>query len=107
MRRQDDAVMIVRAELCRRLATLQQLFSMHRAGEFSRAVHEMRDLAQAYQFLPVVRLAEALERVPPSPDSSRAIGLFLDRMEDAIACDRLDPRAGEAMLASISIRMAF
>ncbi len=107
MQAKDDAVMIVRAELCRRLAMLQQLSSMRRPEAFSRAVQEMRDLAQAYQFLPVVRLAEALERVPPRPDSSRAIGLFLDRMEDAIACDRLDQRAGEAMLASISIRMAF
>lgn len=107
MRQEEEAVMIVRAELSRRLFALQQLSGTRRPREFSEAVQQMRDIATAYQFLPVVRLAEALERVPLCPESARSIDLFLDRMHDAIACDRRDRRAGEAMLASISVRMAF
>lgn len=98
---------VVRAELCERLAALQRMSHARRPRDFFDAVQQMRSLAAAYQFVPLVRLAEALERVPLGAESSRSVGLYLDRMYDAIACDRQDQRACEAMLASVSIRQAF
>ena len=32
-------------------------------------------------------------------------GLYFDRLRDAIGCDRIDAAAGEAMVASISVRL--
>jgi hypothetical protein len=56
----------------------------------------------------VVRLAEALERAMGEGQKGSACptALYLDRLQDAIGCQRLDDAASEAMIASISVRLA-
>jgi hypothetical protein len=56
----------------------------------------------------VVRLAEALERAMGEEQKGSACpkALYLDRLQDAIGCQRLDDAASEAMIASISVRLA-
>ena len=63
-------------------------------------------LAAAYGLIPVVRLAEALERaVFESMGAHCPRALYLGRLRDAIGCERLDEQASQAMLASISVRL--
>ena len=97
MRPVEDSMMLVRADLCQRLEALR------RQGETG-SVAEIRILAAAYGLTPVVRLADALERAMHRPGAACQRSLYLDRLRDAIGCERVDERTSEAMLASISVR---
>ena len=106
MRADHDAMMVVRADLCERLESLQRL-SRRRSGEdFTQSVQSIRRLAAAYGLTPVVRLAEAMERA--AAESGRGgcpTALYLDRLHDAIGCDSNDDRVSQAMIASVSVRL--
>jgi|GEM_PF-5631599 len=100
----DDGMMLVRAELCDRLATLQNGLGRCTSASMQAQAETIRTLAAAYGLTPVARLAEALGRAardagacPPS--------LYLARLKDAIGCERLDEEATQAMLASVSVRL--
>jgi hypothetical protein len=110
MRNQQDAMMLVRAELCERLASLQSFSAKIGTHDFARSLSAIRTQAAAYGLIPVVRLAEALERAV-ADDSARpgpgcATALYLDRLQDAIGCGRNDDRVSEAMIASVSVRLS-
>ena len=104
----EDAMMLVRSELCDRLQSLRTLSRHASAADFALRVDSMRMLAAAYGLTPVVLLAEALERA--IGNSGRDLrrcptALYLARLQDAIGCDPLDSRASEALLASVSVRL--
>ncbi len=105
MRSEQEAMMVVRAELCDRLRTLQSYTARQPAADFSEAVAGIRRLAGAYGLTPVVRLAEALERAGTGGGEGCPTALYLDRLQDAIGCQRLDDAASEAMIASVSVRL--
>ncbi|HEX8535763.1 MAG TPA: hypothetical protein VF662_16505 [Allosphingosinicella sp.] len=107
MRAGEDGMNVVRAELCDRLRTLQLCSARHSSRNFHESVVGIRRLAAAYGLTPVVRLAEALERAAQDRSAGACpTGLYLDRLQDAIGCERLDEAASEAMIASISVRLA-
>ncbi|HEX9954540.1 MAG TPA: hypothetical protein VGB48_04895 [Allosphingosinicella sp.] len=104
----EDAMMLVRGELCDRLDALRNATQRLSARDFALRVDGMRSLAAAYGLTPVVRLTEALERaVGKSGHDLRCCptALYLTRLQDAIGCDRLDDAASEALLASVSVRL--
>ena len=104
MREGHDAVDIVRAELCERLAALQTLSARLSGPDLTRSVDSIRVLASAYGLTPVARLAEAFERaILESPPRGYA-SLYLDRLYDAIGCERSDDEASQAIIASVAIR---
>jgi hypothetical protein len=106
--RADEGMMVVRAELCERLEALRRFSECHRAEDFAHSVVAIRRLAAAYGLGPVVALSEALERASQRPDSAGTCqsALYLDRLRDAIGCQRVDNEASEAMLASVSVRFS-
>jgi hypothetical protein len=104
MRTDHDAIMLVRADLCERLAVIQTLSKRLSARDFAGNVGSLRRLAAAYGLTPVVRLAEALERAAADGDACPT-ALYLSRLQDAIGCERLDEEASEALLASVSVRL--
>ncbi len=101
-----EAMMVVRAELCDRLESLRRLTRRHSAQDFAESVIGIRRLAAAYGLTPVVRLSEAFERAMMRPDAAGPCqrSLYLDRLHDAVGCERLDDGASEAMIASVSVR---
>jgi hypothetical protein len=104
----EDAMMLVRMELCDRLDTLRGLAQRLSANDFALRVDSMRALAAAYGLTPVVRLTEALERSIGNSDRDLKrcpVALYLTRLQDAIGCERLDDGASEALLASVSVRL--
>ena len=105
MRAEHDAMMVVRAELCERLEALQRLAQHQPAKNFMESVLGIKRLAAAYGLTPVVRLSEAMERALGEQKSSCPPSLYLDRLFDAIGCERLDEQASEAIIASVSIRL--
>lgn len=110
MRPESDAMMVVRSDLCERLESLQAMSRRLSARDFTAGVEGIRMLAAAYGLIPVVRLAEALERAigeSAGHDPRRCpSALYLARLQDAIGCTRLDESASEALLASISVRLS-
>src|SRR4051812_8105877 len=109
MREEADAMMVVRAELCERLAMMQSLSKRASIRDLAVSITAFRSIAAAYGLSPVVRLAEALERAMADEmvrgAQSRSAALYLDRLYDAIGCTRLDEGASEALLASVSVRL--
>ena len=107
MRAEHDAMMLVRADLCERLERLQSLSRPASSRDFAQSVGTIRILAAAYGLTPVVRLAEALERALAEPERAGGCprSLYLDRLRDAIGCERIDDKAAEALLASVSIQL--
>ena len=107
MRSEQEAMMFVRAELCERLRSLQSHSGKQSGRQFTESVAGMRRLAAAYGLTPVVRLAEALERAfQEQPGGTCPTALYVDRLQDAIGCQRLDDAASETMIASISVRLS-
>ena len=100
-----DGMMLVRAELCERLLSLQTTARRLSARDFAESVEGIRRLAAAYGLTPVVRVADALERAVAEDRGGCPRALYLARLQDAIGCERLEESAAEAMLASVSIRL--
>ncbi|MEA3065458.1 MAG: hypothetical protein QOJ27_1910 [Sphingomonadales bacterium] len=105
MRPEADGMMLVRAELCERLLSLQAAARRLSARDFNESVEGIRRLAAAYGLTPVVRVADALERAVAEDRGACPRALYLARLEDAIGCERLEESAAEAMLASVSVRL--
>ena len=106
MRAEHDAMMLVRADLCERLESLQAPSRRRSLDDFTADVDAIRGLAAAYGLTPVVRLAEALEQAMFEQASACPTALYLGRLRDAIGCERLDEQASQTILASISVRLA-
>jgi transcriptional regulator with XRE-family HTH domain len=105
MRPEADGMMLVRAELCERLMSLQAAARRLSGRDFNESVEGIKRLAAAYGLTPVVRVADALERAVAEDRSACPRALYLARLQDAIGCERLEESAAEAMLASVSVRL--
>ena len=105
MRADHDGMMLVRAELCDRLDSLQQAVGRVAVRDLVQRIGAIRTMAAAYGLLPVVCLADALERAIGAQPRCCPAGLYFDRLRDAIGCERLDDAASEALLASVSVRL--
>src|SRR6185436_6195630 len=96
MNMDHDGMMLVRADLCDRLDSLQQAAGKIALKDLVQRIGAIRSMAAAYGLAPVACLAEA--RGCPA-------GIYFDRLRDAVGCRRLDDAASQAMLASVSIRL--
>jgi hypothetical protein len=100
-----DGMMVVRAELCDRLDSLQQAMARANVRDLSQRLAAIRNMASAYGMIPVVCLCDAFDRAVRAQPRGCPAGLYFDRMRDAIGCQAQSEEAGEALLASISIRL--
>jgi hypothetical protein len=106
MRADHDGMLVVRAELCDRLDSLQRLAGKVAVRDLLQRIGAIRTMAAAYGLIPVVCIAEALERAIQAEPRGCPAALYLDRLRDAIGCERIDAAAGEALLASVSVRLS-
>jgi hypothetical protein len=105
MRTDHDGMLLVRADLCDRLDSLQRAAGRIAIRDLKQRLGAIRTLALAYGLLPVACLAEAFERAIAAEPRGCPAGLYFDRLRDAVGCERLDEAASQAMLASVSIRL--
>ena len=105
MRADHDGMMVVRADLCDRLDALQKAMKRLNVRELMQQLGTIRTLALAYGLLPVAAVADALARAIAAEPRGCPAALYLDRLRDAIGCERLDEAAEQAMLASVSVRL--
>jgi|SRR6185436_15098342 len=105
MNMDHDGMMLVRADLCDRLDSLQQAAGKIALKDLVQRIGAIRSMAAAYGLAPVACLAEALERAIVAEPRGCPAGIYFDRLRDAVGCRRLDDAASQAMLASVSIRL--
>ena len=109
MRDAIDGMMVVRAELCDRLDSLQQAMARASVRDFPQRIGAIRTMAAAYGMIPVVCLCEAFDRAVRAQPRTCPAGLYFERLRDAIGCaaqsEAAREEASEALLASISIRL--
>ena len=72
MRADHDGMMLVRAELCDRLDSLQKAAGRMAVRDFVQGIGAIRTMAAAYGLIPVVCLADALERADRAPSRAAA-----------------------------------
>jgi hypothetical protein len=89
MQADHDRTLLVRAELCERLAVLRGYCERRGPRDFARTVAGIRQLAAAYGLTPVVHLADALERAARGEQQRRARDRALSRPPPGR--DRLHP----------------
>ena len=100
-----DGMMVVRADLCDRLDRLQAAAERMTVRDLMQGIATIRTLAGAYGLVPVVMLANAFERAIQAQPRGCPAGLYFDRLRDAVGCTRVDDATGEALLASVSVRL--
>src|SRR5688572_3161931 len=101
---EQDGLLVVRADLCDRLDRLQQAAERMTVRDLVQGIAAIRTLAAAYGLAPVVALADAFHRAVQLQHRGCPAGLYFDRLRDAVGCEPMDAAAGEALLASVSIR---
>lgn len=105
-----DGMMLVRADLCERLESIQQAAGAMTVRDLSKRLCGIRTMAAAYGLDPVVSLADALERSVRAEPRGCPAALYLERLRDAIGCTAVSGAAAvvatEAMLASVSVRLS-
>jgi hypothetical protein len=106
MQADRDGMLVVRAELCDRLDSLQRSAARMNVRDFSRRIATIRTMAAAYGLMPVVCVCDALDRTVRAQPRHCPAALYFDRLRDAIGCERSDEAASEALLASVSIRLS-
>ncbi len=107
MQWERDGITVVRAELCDRLDSLQAVTRRMNMREFVQQLASIRMIAGAYGMVPVVCLAEALERAVRANPRGCPADIYFDRLRDAVGCGQTgSTAASEAMLASISVRLS-
>lgn len=102
---EQDGIMLVRAELCDRLDSLQQAAAKMTMRDFVQQLVTIRTMAGAYGMIPVVCLAEALERAVRGQPRGCPADIYFERLRDAVGCGPTTAEASEPMLATISLRL--
>ena len=95
MRAEIDGMLVVRAELCDRLDSLQRAAARISVRDFSQRLGAIRTMAAAYGLIPVVCLCDALDRAVARP-AARLPGRPLFRppaRRDRLRAARREPRA--------------
>lgn len=102
-----DGITLVRAELCDRLDSLQQAAARLSTRDFLQQIGTIRTMAGAYGMVPLVCLADALERAVRANPRGCPADIYFERLRDAVGCGPTTASgASEAMLASISVRLS-
>jgi len=95
----------VRGELSARIQQLDRDFRLLSIGELGRRVDAIRHLARANGYEPASRLAGGLGDALARDGRAAMIRPYLDGMREAIVCDPADHTAGDAILASVNVRL--
>ena len=94
-----------RAELAARVDQLDRDFRLLSVGELGRRADAIRHLARRHGYEPASRLAGGLGDALARDGRAAMIRPYIEGIREAIGCDPSDRAAGDALLASISVRL--
>lgn len=100
-----DALMQVQAQLCERIDLLTTNLPDMTVSRLAHEVDELRRIAGQYGLTPVVEIAHGLESELANSTGAAMAMSFLEKMRDAVGCERLDAAATQTYLAAINQRL--
>lgn len=100
-----DALMQVQAQLCERIDRLAADLPQMSISRVAHEVDELRRIAGQYGLMPVVEIAHGLESALAGLTGVAMAKPFLEKMRDAVGCERLDAAATQTYLAAINQRL--
>lgn len=102
----DDAMRLVRGDLCRRLDRIEAAVARRGAFGLEAEAASLCALTAEYGLGSAQRLAEGLQVSLGSGGRGAAVQPWIERLRDAIHCQVADPRASDTWLASVLVRFA-
>lgn len=96
----------IRAELKARIDQLDRDFRLLSLGELGRRTDAIRNIARSNGFDAAAKLAGGLGDSIARDGRAAIVRPYLDGLRDAIECAPGDTRAGDIVLASVSVRLA-
>lgn len=106
MATRGDGLALVRAGLCERVDGLARSLPARPGPALFEQIAALGATAAEYGFQPLAELAGALTAALGSGARAPTVRLYLEAMRDAAGCERADPAAGEALMASVGLRLA-
>lgn len=100
-----DALLQVRAELYERIDALAADLPHMSISRLAHEVDALRRAADLHGLTPVVDIAHALESALANSTGGALALSFLEKMRDAVGCERLDAAATQTYLAAINQRL--
>lgn len=92
-------------DLRERVLRIGQLHHQGALSILATEVHSLKMAARAWRFDAVEQLAHVLEADLAAAGPAAMVGVYIDRIDDAIDCDDIGPAAMETMMAFIRARM--
>ena len=95
----------IREELAARIDQLDRDFRLLSIGELGRRADAIRHLARRHGYEPASRLAGGLGDALARDGRAAMTRHYIEGIREAIGYDSSNPAAGDALLASISVRL--
>ena len=102
----EDAMRLVRGDLCRRLDALDAGLARRGPIGLSAEAHAIAAIAAEYGLVPALRLADGLAVALASGGRGSAVQPWIERLRDAIDCHAAEPAASDTWLAAVMVRFA-
>jgi len=96
----------IRFDISRRVDALDRNYRHLSIDEIAREADDLRHLGWAHGFAAVCRLAGALNDAVSREGRAAMIPAYLEYLREATWSDPRDDRAGELLLAAVSVRLA-
>jgi hypothetical protein len=100
-----DRGLDIRTELRARIDQIDRDFRLLSIGELGRRVDAVRRMAVGKGLRAAARLAGSMSDALARDGRAAMIHPYVEGLREAIACDPDDERAGDAILASVSVRL--
>ncbi len=100
----QDALLIVRAQLCERIDQIAAQVGQIASGRLAAEIDEIRRQARDYGLPVVANLAHGLESALARSEGSITVLPYLELMRDALGCDPMDDQASQTFLAMVNQR---
>ncbi len=101
----QDAVAMIRTQLCSRIDQIAEGMAHIPAAKLAGEIDDIRRIASNYGLVVVADIAHGLESALSRSDGAITILPFLESMRDAVGCDRLEPLASETFLTMVNLRL--
>jgi hypothetical protein len=101
----QDALMLVKAQLCDRIDQIASDLSRLSAGRLVQQIDDIRRTARDYGLVPVAEIAHSLESAMARSGGAITVMPYLEAMRDATGCESSDQATASAYLASVNQRL--
>ena len=101
----QDALLLVKAQLCERIDRIAEGLSHFPAAHLVQQIDDIRRTARDYGMTAVADIAHGLESAMAQSEGAITVLPYLEAMRDATGCENADASISVAFLASVNQRL--